>query len=196
VWWKLRIGTSIALLIVSLVWMGQDLFHHLWWQALGTLVAGIITALGVHAINEDNAPQLVVPLVFVFGLSGWFHLAQRSPFFDRDRQQGLQSLTVAFIRLIRTNGLSEIEQNEVSMGIADCSGQSMQDAMVTTTDAMKTLYETPGMSIVDRATGAGTLPTSPEQCLEAYRRLRADRPGAFAQAEKENPWLLKQLQDQ
>ncbi len=194
-WWKLKIGASIAILIVSLVWMGQALSHHFWWQTLGTLMAGVIAALGVHAIDEDNAPSLVMPLVFVFGIAGWFHLAQRSPFFDRDRQQGLHLLSTAFFNLMGTNGLSQIEQDAVWMGIGGCSSQPTRDALVTMTDAMRTLYETPGISIMDRASGSGNLPPSPERCIEAYRQLRPEMPWAFAQAETESPWLLEQLQD-
>jgi len=195
-WWKLKFVVSGLVLLVTLVWMIEDLFHHLGWQALGTLAGGIFVALATLAINEDNASWLVVPIACVFTLAGWIHVARESPALNMERQQGLQALFEAFSNSLGSPGFTQAEQDLLWMGIANCATQPTRDQLATTTEAMKARYETPLMSMVDRAGSAGEAPPSPDQCIEAYRELRPQMPGLFVQAEKQSPWLLEQLQPQ
>jgi hypothetical protein len=71
--------------------------------------------------------------------------------------------------------------------------QSIKDAMIMTNDAMKFVSETPRTGMVDRATGIGNLPPSPEDRINPYRQLRPQIAWAFQKAEKESRWLLTQL---
>jgi hypothetical protein len=195
-WWRLKFVVSGLVLLVTLVWVIEDLFHHLGWQALGTLAAGILAALGTLAINEENAPWLVLPIAGIFSIAGWLHVGNETPALNVQRQLGLQALFETFSNSLGTPGLSQAEQDLVWKGMANCAAQPTRDQLATTMEAMKARYETPLMSMVDRATSAGNSSPSPDQCIEAYRDLRPQMPGMFVQAEKQNPWLLEQLQPQ
>jgi hypothetical protein len=195
-WWKLKFFLSGVVLLVTMIWMIEDLSNHLWSQALETLAEGILVALLTAAINERNAPWLVMPIAGVFSVAGWLHVAEESPALNLERQHASQALFEAFSNALIAPGFSQAEQNLIWTGMVDCATQPTRDQLATTTEAMKARYETPLMSMVDRASSTGNAAPSPDQCIEAYRELRPQIPGLFVQAEKQSPWLLQQLQPQ
>jgi len=193
-WWKLKFGASVVIVIATLLWTIIDLVHGQWWQAAATLSGGVIVTYGVLRIGEGDASWAYGVATIVFAAGGMGHFFFESPFTHGHRQQALLSLGNAFMALSIENGLPQAEQNEVMVGLKSCVMQPTTDAMATTTDAMKLAYETPRMSMVDRATGAGNPPPSTEDCINAYRQLRPQITWAFQKAEKESPWLLTQLE--
>lgn len=191
--WKLKLGTLGVIVAVTLLWTGIDLWHGFLWQAAATIGTGALVTLGVLQVNEGSAPWVFVVAGLAFAVGGLGHFLFESPFTNGHRQQALLSLTNAFIELSATPGLPMAEQNEVMIGLTSCVMEPTTDALATTTDAMKLVYETPSMSMADRAAGIGKTHASPEDCINAYRQLRPQMPWAFHQAETESPWLVAQL---
>lgn len=191
--WKLKVGALGVIVAVTLPWTVIDLCHGLLWQAAATLGAGTLVTLGVFQMDEGDAPWVFVVAGLAFAVGGMGHFVFESPFTNGQRQQALLSLTNAFIELSATPGLPMVEQNEVMAGLTSCVMEPTTDALVTTTDAMKLVYETPSISMADRAAGVGNTPATPEGCINAYRQLRPQVPWAFHQAETESPWLVAQL---
>ncbi|RUL65795.1 hypothetical protein EKH79_03525 [Dyella dinghuensis] len=190
--WKLKLGAISVIAAVTLVWTVMDVWHGLWWQALATVSAGTIVTLRSLRIGEGDVPWVYVVAIAAFGLGGMGHFFFESPLTNGNRQQALLSLTGSFMTVSTTMGLPKAAQDEAMAGVIACSMEPNKDALTTTTDAMKAVYETPGMSMADRAIGPRN-PPSPEECINAYRQTRAMLPWAFREAEKDNPWLLAQL---
>lgn len=194
-WWKLKAGLSGVLLLITVVWVVEDLFHAMWWQALGTLAGGIVVCLATLALNEETAPRMVLPIVGIFSIAGWLHVGNETPAFNVERQLSSQTLFHVFAASLGVPGLTQAEQDLVRKGATSCAAQPTRDQQATTEEAMKARYETPVMSMMDRAASAGST-SAPDLCIEAYRELRAQMPDMFVQAEKQNPWLREQLQRQ
>lgn len=191
----IRIYAALGITALGIAWSIVDTLHGLWFQALGTLGTGFFVSFGVAGLKFTDVPMAYFWSSLAIASGGVGHFLSESPYTNAQRQQGLSALNQVFTQLTFTspNPLPYDQQQQAVTGMFACTQQPWKDAQITVADGMKLAYESPRVSMLDRATGLGNPPPSPERCLDAYRQLRNIAPWAFRQAEANNPWLLKQL---
>lgn len=155
--------------------------------------SGVVILLWEDATIEGRSGICLLLGAAAFG-TGFMGVMTSSHVMNRDEAKAQQDLLdILTTAEIWSESLTDFEYALVRVGRVVCTLQQSNDMVAFVFDGAKSLYLTPGMTLIDGAMTA-VQGASPKRCLDYYVELKKTQPDMFRRFERSHRWLVDQSQ--